>query len=615
MDKDQLIAARHYNGPAIVVAGPGCGKTSIISNRIKILTDEYNVDQKSIAAISFTRYSSLQLRNRTLELDPSLTGVFYGTFHSYFLKILTFAKAYTFKDVLDGSEKRNIISSILREELKSGYIAPEIIQEMISDISRCSSRMYLGEAEDITFQSPAEKDLFYRVYEKYTWYKDEYKRIDFDDILTKTHSILTKDPSLVQRIKNSKKFYIIDEYQDINKIQFDIIKLLLDRDENLFVVGDDDQSIYSFRGSDPQFLTKFSTYFENSSIYKVTTSYRCPSEILNLTNRLISNNKERVDKQIKHKEAQSSAIRITSYERADEQAKEIADIIKASGKDFSEYMIIYRTNLQVVPFIARFSDMNIPYIVKDSAGDFFENFILKDVLTYFRLSQRFSEDDMNRVRNKPNRFMKKMEIAALENYLVTTDLITRLSIRSLSVGERFRAQKDGDLFRFVRDIEHISELMPSKALDYIKYKIGYDKYLKAYSEKSGISMDFFEEIFENIYSIFNELKTIPDALDYVEKLKNSHKESDSKNQISKSVLLTTVHGAKGLERNDVFVISVNEGIMPHKKSLDNIEEERRIMYVACTRAKENLHISYLRTLKDKKLKRSIFVDELNRGRK
>lgn len=612
MDRDQLLAASHHKGPAIVIAGPGCGKTSIISNRIKILTDQYNVDPGSIAAISFTRYSSMQLKSRTLEMDAALTDVFYGTFHSYFLKILTFARAFSYRDVLDASEKRNIISAILRSELSSGYIAPEIVQEMISDISKYSTLIYQNEDKQMIFQDTDENELFYKVYEKYTQYKSDNKKIDFDDILTKIHSILIDDPSLIERIRNRKRYYIIDEYQDINKIQFDIIKLLLDKDENIFVVGDDDQSIYSFRGSNPEFLTKFSTFFKDCRQYKATTSYRCPSDILNFTNRLIINNKERVDKQIQHKSVQSGNVDISLYERADIQAKKIADII-ASGEDFADHMIIYRTNLQAVPFIARFSDMNIPYVVKDSAGDFFENFILKDILTYFRLSQSFSIDDVNRIRNRPNRFLKKLELSAVEDYMVTESSKTRLSLKKLSLGARLNAQKDIAVYKLVRDIEHISELAPIKATDYIRNKIGYDKYLKAYSERSGISMEFFEEVFENIYSIFNEMKTIPDAIDYVNNLRLKHKESDSKNQISKSVLLTTVHGAKGLERKDVFVISVNEGIMPHKKSLENIEEERRIMYVACTRAKENLHLSYLKTLKNKKLKRSIFLDEINSG--
>ncbi len=611
MDNDQLIAASHNKGPAIVIAGPGCGKTSIISNRIKILKDKYNVNPNNIAAISFTRYSSMQLKNRTLEMDPSLTDVFYGTFHSYFLKILTFAGAYTYKDVLGQSEIRSCISAILRNELKSGYIAPEIIQEMISNISTFNALNHQDVHADMIFENQSANKLFYTVYDKYTQYKSDNKKIDFDDILLKTYDVLLRSPLMLDKIKNKKKYYIIDEYQDINKIQFDIIKLLLDQNENIFVVGDDDQSIYSFRGSNPQFLTKFKTYFENAAIYKAISSYRCPSDVLQLTNSLIRNNKERVEKQIRHISDLNGSIKIAGYERSEIQAMEISNIIKNSEESCSDFMIIYRTNLQAVPFIARFTDMNIPYVIKDSAADFFENFILKDILAYFRLSQNFSIEDMNRIRNKPNRFMKKIELSGINDYIISEESKIKLSIKSISIGERLSAQSDRSLYKFVRDSEYISDLTPGKAIDYIRTKIGYDKYLKSYSEKSGISMEYFEEIFEHIYTVLSEIKNLSSAIDYIDSLKKSHKESDTNNQLSKSVLLTTVHGAKGLERKNVFVISVNEGIMPHKKSLENIEEERRIMYVACTRAKENLQLSYVKTFKNKKLKKSIFLQEMD----
>lgn len=600
MDDDQLRAIHHLNGPALVIAGPGCGKTSVISNRIRNLVFDNNIKQESIVALSFTRFSSSELKTRTLGQDQKLEGIFYGTIHSFFLKILTFYFHYPNFSVIGNKEKFDTLKIIIANIIKTNYIPDEAIEIISSEISKIKSRV---KTEDFLskFNSNYDNELIYQIYKAYIKWQKDNERLDFDDILIKTYNLLIQSPQIKKKIQRRYSYYIIDEFQDINEIQFNTLKLLLDENQNLFVVGDEDQSIYGFRGASPLFMLYFNANFPSAKVYPIIRSYRCPKCILDVANNLISMNNDRTPKSIEPSKCDYGSLKINKYNDILEQSLRIAKRIKLD--DDSINMVIYRTNNEALPFIKIFTDMNINFQIKDKRINFFSHFIVKDIIAYMKASINIDLDLINRIKNKPNRNL---------NFIRKEDLLNADNPKEFLSYNRIRIIKTNRLINQIRSLNNYDF---HKALCIIRNKLGYDKYLIEYCKKNNVDSSSFDEIF-NYFNILIKTETsISEGLRtfnflYKTYVNNFVKLDDSENKINK-VLLVTAHGSKGLEADNVYVTSLNERIFPHKKSIENnIEEERRLFYVSITRAKKNLYLSYLCSNKRNKLIRSRFLDEL-----
>ena len=399
MDFEQKEAIYHSSGPALVIAGPGCGKTSVITERIYNMVNVLNIDPKSIVALSFTRYSSSELKQRTVKKDSCLGSVFFGTIHSFFLSILKDYFSYPKDSVIGNEEKNNLIINIISNIISSNYIPNEALDIISSKISEIKNSNY--DFDNRNAKINFENDFIKTIYIKYNSWLEDNNKLDFDDILSKTHHLVKSNPHILNLIRKRYMYFIIDEFQDINKVQFDTIRLFLSSDENLFVVGDEDQSIYGFRGASPVFMVNFTNYFKNAKIYPIIKSYRCPPEILNVANELISKNKSRTSKTIESGKNNQGFVRIIKYTDVIEQAKNIANEIKQSKS--TSNMIISRTNFEILPFIKSMRDYNIKFKIKDKEFNFFSNFIFKDIMSYLKLSQNYSLDQINRIRNKPDR--------------------------------------------------------------------------------------------------------------------------------------------------------------------------------------------------------------------
>ena len=604
MDEEQLKAIKHLNGTAIVIAGPGCGKTSVISNRIQNLVHNHNVDPESIVALSFTRFSASELKVRTLKTDSSLERVFFGTIHSFFLKILTHYFHYPNFSVMGNKEKFDSIKTIISKILKTSHIPDEAIEIISNEISIIKSKLH-GDNALLPFISNYDNELIHKVYKDYIKWQASNELLDFDDILIKTYNLLINSPEVKKKIQQKYAYYIVDEFQDINYIQFNTLKLLLDYNQNLFVVGDEDQSIYGFRGASPLLMLEFNKHIPNASIYPIIKSYRCPKYILKVANNVISINKNRTPKMIEPSKSDNGILKINEYKDILEQCLNIANQIKAN--DNSSNMVIFRTNNEALPFIKIFTDMNINFRIKDRKINFFSHFIFKDIISYIKAAINLDLYSINRIKNKPNRNL---------NLIREDDLLNEHSYKNFLSAEKIRIIKINNL---INKIKNLNNYDFHKAVSVIRKKLNYDKYLEEYCNINKIDRFEFDDIFDYFNLLIEPSSSLTKAistLNYLNKsYENNYEKSYDKPYGSKQdktqVLLVTAHGSKGLESDNVYLTSLNEGIFPHKKSIENnIEEERRLVYVSITRAKKNLYLSYINHNRHKNVKPSRFIKEL-----
>lgn len=600
MDEEQLKAIKHLNGTAIVIAGPGCGKTSVISNRIQNLVHNHNVDPESIVALSFTRFSASELKVRTLKTDSSLERVFFGTIHSFFLKILTHYFHYPNFSVMGNKEKFDSIKTIISKILKTSHIPDEAIEIISNEISIIKSKLH-GDNPSLPYISNYDNELIHKVYKEYIKWQVVNELLDFDDILIKTFNLLMNSSEVKTKIQKKYTHYIVDEFQDINYIQFNTLKLLLDDNKNLFVVGDEDQSIYGFRGASPLLMLEFKKHFPGASTYPIIKSYRCPQFILRVANNVISINRNRTPKMIEPSKSDNGILEINEYKDTMAQSLYIANQIKVNEN--SSNMVIFRTNNEALPFIKIFTDMNIPFKIKDNKISFFSHFIFKDIIAYMKAAKNLDIYSLNRIKNKPNRNL---------NVIREEDLLIEESNNQFLSLDKIKIAKTKNL---INKIKNLNNYNFHKALSVIRKKFNYDKYLDDYCDKNKIDGSEFDDIFNYFNLLIESDSSISKALSTLNYLNRSYQSSYDKTYEKEEdkvkVLLVTAHGSKGLESDNVYLTSLNEGIFPHKKSIDNnIEEERRLIYVSITRAKKNLYLSYINHNRHKNVKPSRFIKEL-----
>ncbi|KXZ39361.1 DNA helicase-2 / ATP-dependent DNA helicase PcrA [Alkalithermobacter thermoalcaliphilus JW-YL-7 = DSM 7308] len=606
LNEKQLQAINHIDGPCIVLAGPGSGKTNVITHRILNLVENKNINPLNILAISFTKASAVEMKEKTIRLSKTnaVSKVNFGTFHSVFFNILRTFKKYTMENVLDEKEKKYIFKNILKTCQIENCEDDDFIFSVMSEVSFVKND--LANLEDFKSNNLSKQE-FVRVYNMYEKYKLDMKKIDFDDMLLYTYDFLKNDKYALDIIKNKYKYILIDEFQDINKVQFEVLKIITNKEKNIFVVGDEDQSIYGFRGSKPDFLFEFERYFHPTKKIILDINYRCTSEIIKASNKLICNNQKRYQKHIKPVKQSHKPIIFQTYTDSEQEAKKIANIIKEKIKNeetsFLDFAVIYRTNMQSRAIIDVFMDMNIPFVVKDSIVTIYDHWISKDIISYLKLALNINlKEEFSRIINRPFRYISKESIKkALENNNFIDSIKKDLQPWQLKTVEDLEI-----------DINYMKFLSPKEAISYIRTNLEYDRYIIDYCLNRKISNVSLFEILDEIESSSENFKTINEYLDHIEKVKQELSIKNSKDD--DRVILTTIHSAKGLEFKYVFIIGAIEGVMPHEKSLEDdelIEEERRLFYVAMTRAKDELYISSLKSRYGKKVYVSRFIEEIS----
>nr|WP_330409749.1 ATP-dependent helicase [Romboutsia maritimum] len=611
---NQKEAVNHLDGPCMVLAGPGSGKTRVITYRIANMVVNYNIKPSSILAISFTKASSMEMKNRALSLtkDHRMNKVTYGTFHSVFYRILRHFERYNLDSIFDEKSKRMTIRAILKSLNVENAEDDEVIGQVINEISYVKNE--LMDKQDFTSEILT-KDEFIKVYNMYEEHKSQVNKIDFDDMLIKTYYLLQNNRQALDLVRNVYKYILVDEFQDINKVQFEVIKLISNINNNIFVVGDEDQSIYGFRGSRPDFLLEFEEYFGDTKKILLDINYRSKGEIIDVANRLIEKNENRYEKVIKCCQGKGANVNYISPENSEEEAvfiaKEILEEIKKDYVEYTDFAVIYRTNIQSRALVDVFMDMRIPFVIKDSVITIYDHWASQDILSYLRLGNNIkSNKDWVRIINKPFRYISRDSINMVKE---EKDFIDALINKCNLHPKQVKTINDLEI-----DLSYIKSLNPKNAISYIRSTLDYDRYILDYCANRKIKSNGLVEILNELESSATKFKTIEEYLNHIERVKSEIVENKN-NKNSDGVIFTTMHSAKGLEFKNVYIIGVNEGTVPHEKSYDmdneekkkdQIEEERRLMYVAITRAEENLYISSPSSKYGKKASKSRFIDDI-----
>ncbi|WP_337520475.1 ATP-dependent helicase, partial [Anaerotignum faecicola] len=449
---------------------------------------------------------------------------------------------------------------------------------------------------------------FRKLYRAYEGYKERHEKLDFDDMLTQCYQLLREDAAVREYWQRKYKFILVDEFQDVNQAQFACLQILAERHQNLFVVGDDDQSIYAFRGARPDFLLRFPTLYPAAKKVTLNTNYRSTERIVNLAERVIGNNEVRFVKNMKG--IGEAGDKVTFF-LAEDAAKEAAHIAEKIGRlldegvPLTEIAVIYRTNLQGGAFARELYKRGIPYDLRDNSGNVYEHWVAKDLLAYLLLAENEESDSaLRRILNKPKRYIGKDLLAEAEAMPYTL-------LRSFFVCPSLKGWQEENLENLRIDLNQIRKRTPYDALKYIRKVIGYDEYLEEFAAYRRTSAQVLQEIADEIMETAKDCADVRSFREQLERLSLQMKEqSRKKGQKRNGVALMTMHGAKGLEFRAVFLPSLVEGIVPHEKGMDTVAEERRLFYVAMTRASEKLCLSAILQRYEKERKPSRFLAEM-----
>ena len=606
LNSSQERAVRCPLKPTIVIAGPGSGKTHVIISRIHYMIDYLKCAPQHILVVTFSKLAALEMQDRFAKIYET-PGVVFGTLHSIFYKILKKADPYKYRleNLLNDNEKKQIIQSLLMKLDVSEE--QDFIDEFLRHLSLVKNELI---SPQYYHPDGISQDVFLKLYFAYESYKERAEKFDFDDMLVDCYHLLSLNDHILKAVRHQYRYVLIDEFQDINRVQFEIIKMLVDKCQNIFAVGDDDQSIYKFRGAKPEFLLDFKNYFKETQIFFLEVNYRSTKSILNCSSALIKYNQNRYTKNLTTPNSSGPFPKLVSCKDGKEQAslvlQQVIDL-KGKGEKLSEIAIIYRTNLEARAVIEMLLTAHIPFYIRDGMITLYDQWITKDILAYLTLSKDLNNVPMAlQIINKPKRYISKIVLDSA-NRLDGNLFSNLLSSDALSEWQKNYIQK------LLFDLQTLGEKNLKDAIQYIRKTIGYENYLVDYCEYRKIPSTTLFEVLDEIEDSAQDFTEVTQWEDFLKEVsQNIKKQSENKTLVKDAVILTTIHGAKGLEFNNVFIINLIEGNLPHHKSHQNaeIEEERRLFYVAMTRAKTNLYLYTPQERYGKTSSTSSFIDEL-----
>lgn len=603
----QTEAVAHNKGPCMVLAGPGSGKTLTIAKRIEYLIMKHKVRPEEILVITFTKYAAWEMKNRTRSIcGPSSYAVTFGTFHGIYYGILKWAYRLNQSNLLSDEEKYRILREILPgidwDQEPEADEEKDYLQELAIEIGNVKNNcMDIEEYEPVKYTT----EKFRKLYRTYEETKKKYRKIDFEDMLIQCRDLFMKRPDILKKWQEKFQYILVDEFQDVNQAQYDVVRMLAAPQDNLFVVGDDDQSVYGFRGAKPGIMKEFMKDYPKARQILLDVNYRSSGYIVKGALRVIGNNKIRFEKKIEAFRKPDETVHVQEVKDPVQEAEYVLERIREyreKGVSYTEMAVLYRTNVDARAMSELMMEYQIPFVMKEHLNNIYEHFIALDMISYLRLSQgEYDRKYFLQIANRPNRYLTRESMK--------TGNVSYESLR------RYYRDKDWMVDRIDHlewDMKMICDKTPYAAIQYIRKRMGYDEFLKEYAAYRKISSEDLFAVLEEIWQNSKGYGTIKEWFEHIESYGKMLKEQNKKNGEKEGVNLMTMHAAKGLEFDTVFVIEANEGSCPYKKATadEEIEEERRLFYVAMTRAKRKLVISYVKEKNGKDLLPSRFVSEL-----
>ncbi len=595
LDLNQIEAVKFPIGPAMVIAGPGSGKTTVLTQRVRYMIKELNIPPEQILVITFTRAAALQMKKRFDETSEDYYPVTFSTFHSLFYSVIRDASSDDIS-LITPKEKLNILISVLKDK----SISFDLLN-LNSLLNEFTEKKLLREKKSSYSSKILDQSKFDLVFDAYNQETKMLNKLEFDDFSERCMTFL-QNPLVRNKWKERYKYCLIDEFQDISFDQYEIIKTLFDK--NVYAVGDDDQSIYGFRGAKPSVCFEFVKDYD-AKILRLNNNYRSTPKIVEMSSFLIKNNKERFDKNLVSQKKEEGCATLLKYLNFDEEYEDLLlKLDDCKGENITN-AILLRTNSASEKLLGKLIKKGYKPVFKDKPDDVFQTGIAKDVIAYLKLSRKeYTYENLFRIANKPNRYVSRAYLTECKNNeLIYNDCFSFKNLYETAKGKSYLKT---NIYKFEMSLKKMWDMDSFEALIYIFNVVGYENYLR----ESGIKN---KDAFEKMKSVAMEYPDISDFVDFCENIggqTNNNvltKEDYKKGNI---VEIATIHSSKGLEWDNVFIPDIIEGNLPHKKtSFDDIEEERRLLYVGMTRAKMNLWLGYVDN-PDEKAIPSVFVKEL-----
>lgn len=593
LNETQLEAVKITDGPLLILAGPGSGKTRVITYKIAYLLEQEKAKPWEVLAITFTNKAAKEMKERLHNLiEEDIKGMQISTFHSFGLRVIKeyydfFGLDRTFT-IIDESDSISLIKKIIKElNLDEKKYIPRAIKNKISG---AKNELLNPEGFKVFARTPYDEDVV-KIYKKYEEKLKRNSSVDFDDLLMLPIELFRKDKEALEHYQNRYKYVFIDEYQDTNEAQYLLSKMISDKYKNICVVGDESQSIYSWRGTNYKNILNFEKDYKNAKVILLEQNYRSTKTILEAANSVIKNNKEKKDKHLWTLNGKGSKIK---YLRCYDEKDEILNIIntikkfKSEGIPYKEMVVLYRTNAQSQSIERGFIENTIPYKVVGSYA-YFNRKEIKDLVAYLRLINN-EKDDVSLIRamNAPKRgigakTIEKLELNANENNVSIFDSITsgkELAFKNLilDIKEKMKDKSFVDLVELVLDESGLKDEYKEKTIE---------------NESRLENLEEFKSIARN-FEDYNPGATLEEFLIEISLISDVKEASDC----DEVVTLMTMHAVKGLEFDVVFITGLEEGLFPHSNSMfdeSELEEERRLFYVAITRAKKVLYLTNARS--------------------
>ncbi|MBR3243004.1 MAG: ATP-dependent helicase [Parasporobacterium sp.] len=629
LNHEQKAAVLHQNGPALILAGPGSGKTAVITCRTLQLIEEANIPAEKILVVTFSRKAAENMKKRFLFLrkesssEDSFSLPVFGTFHSVFFLILRNAYGLTAKNIIREEQKM----SFLREETERLRLTDEEDEELLETLLNDISCIKAGSAQIESFRPKnISPEVFRAIYTGYSKSLSKAGLIDFDDMLSLTLTLLKERPDILSWWQDQFRYILIDEFQDINPLQYEIIRLLALPENNLFAVGDDDQSIYGFRGTDPKIMQLFLKDYPDAVEITLAMNYRCCAEIQQASLKVIQENRLRFSKDLccpvpsMNREPGKDPVQILHFPDQKRQYLYLADQISrqlSKGVPPEEIAILVRSSLQLPLLTFLLSERQIPLEGGSSSSDPFQSFIGEDLSAYLRIADVLAspapdaeqfKKDFFRIINRPSRYITRF---ALSEAFRSGAATTREVLEYLSIFYRKNPRKQKAVHKLLQDLVLIRKSSPYAAAKYIRSAIGYEIYL---SERAGHDrrlpeeyLKILDQIEEYLLAGFNVPTGTCSGLNSSEKKKSLSSEEAAAHS---GIRLMTMHASKGLEFSYVYLPDLNENVLPVKQAErpEQIEEERRVFYVAMTRASKGLEIYFPEKMRGKEAVPSRFLN-------
>ena len=601
-NSSQKRAIAHLSGPMMVLAGPGSGKTSVIVERTAYMTGEGKIPSSSVLVVTFSRAAAVEMKERFLKFTgQSSTRVTFGTFHGVFYGILKQAYNLTSANILSEEEKNGILRELALNF--GGELAAEgdFTEEIAKEISMVKGNRISLEHY---YSSCCPDEVFRQIYGAYGNMLRQRRKLDFDDMLLSCYELFDKRKDILRAWQQKFRYILVDEFQDINQLQYDIVRLLAEPENNLFIVGDDDQSIYHFRGARPEIMLNFTKDYPGAEKVVLDVNYRCSKRILDSAMKVIGRNKTRFQKELSTPNPEGEPVRLCEYANPREEYLSVtAELRKRleQGENLENTAVLLRTNQEAEGLIAAFMERQIPFTMKEKLPNLFQHWICRNLLAYMRFAQgERSRKLFLEIMNRPNRYISRDAV---------------VSGREISFEQLRDFYKDKDwmcdrLTTMETHLRILKGLPPYAAINFIRKGMGYEEYLQEYALYRKIKPEELGEILDRLSESAKGMNTLKEWEEYIEDYTRKLEEQAGK-QKKEGVQILTLHGAKGLEFDRVYILNVNEGSIPYRKAVlaPAVEEERRLFYVGMTRARKFLTLCYVKKQYEKEREPSRFLKE------